>query len=176
TGTGKTKLLHQLANKGYPVLDLEGMAGHRGSIFGHIGAEPNIQKEFESQLVQVMHKFREAPFVLMEGESKRIGKVTIPEFLFDKKEQSTQLFIDLPMEQRVRNILDDYEPWNQPEKFIEAFNRIKKRIHTPIAKQIDEDLRKENYHQAIRLQLEYYYDTRYEHMAEKYPENKTKAK
>ncbi|HLR61023.1 MAG TPA: tRNA 2-selenouridine(34) synthase MnmH [Lentibacillus sp.] len=175
TGTGKTKLLHQLANKGYPVLDLEGMAGHRGSIFGHIGAEPNIQKEFESQLVQVMHKFREAPFVLMEGESKRIGKVTIPEFLFDKKEQSTQLFIDLPMEQRVRNILDDYEPWNQPEKFIEAFNRIKKRIHTPIAKQIDEDLRKENYHQAIRLLLEYYYDPRYEHMAEKYPENKTKA-
>src|SRR5699024_12571655 len=37
TGTGKTKLLHQLANKGYPVLDLEGMAGHRGSIFGQIG-------------------------------------------------------------------------------------------------------------------------------------------
>ncbi|WP_010529262.1 tRNA 2-selenouridine(34) synthase MnmH [Lentibacillus jeotgali] len=174
TGTGKTKLLHQLADKGYPVIDLERMAGHRGSIFGHIGLEPNIQKEFESQLVQVIHKFREAPFVLMEGESKRIGKVTMPEFLFAKKEQSTQLFIDLPMEQRVRNILDDYQPWNHPEKFIEAFDRIKKRIHTPVAKRIDEDLKGENYHQAIRLLLEYYYDPRYEHMFEKHPEDKTK--
>ncbi|ALX49255.1 tRNA 2-selenouridine(34) synthase MnmH [Lentibacillus amyloliquefaciens] len=174
TGTGKTTLLHQLAEKGYPVIDLEGMAGHKGSIFGHIGVEPNIQKEFESQLVQSMRKLRDAPFVLIEGESKRIGKVTMPEFLFDKKEQSTQLFINLPVEQRVRNILDDYQPWNQPEKFIEAFDRIKKRIHTPVAKQIDEDLKEENYHQAIRLLLEYYYDPKYTHMFEKYLKDKTK--
>ncbi|GGJ89039.1 tRNA 2-selenouridine synthase [Lentibacillus kapialis] len=175
TGTGKTKLLHQLADKGYPVIDLEGMAAHRGSIFGHIGLEPNIQKEFESQLIQVMHKFRNAPFVLMEGESKRIGKVTMPEFLFHKKEQSIQLFINLPMEQRIRNILDDYQPWNEPDKFIEAFDRIKKRIHTPIAKQINDDLKRGNYHHVIQLLLAYYYDPRYEHMAGKYPQDKTKA-
>ncbi|WP_090086280.1 tRNA 2-selenouridine(34) synthase MnmH [Lentibacillus persicus] len=174
TGTGKTKILHQLAEQGYPVIDLEGMAGHRGSIFGHIGAEPSIQKEFESQLVQAMRKFRDVPFVLMEGESKRIGKVTIPEFLFDQKEESTQLFITLPMEQRVRNILDDYQPWNQPDDFAEAFDRIKKRIHTPVAKQIDHDLTTENYHQAVRLLLEYYYDPRYTHMFNNYPEDKTK--
>ncbi|MFD1361127.1 tRNA 2-selenouridine(34) synthase MnmH [Lentibacillus salinarum] len=175
TGTGKTKLLHQLAEKGYPVIDLEGMAGHRGSIFGHIGVGPNSQKEFESQLVQAMRQFHDAPFILMEGESRRIGKVTIPAFLYDKKEQSTQLFIDLPMEQRVLNILDDYQPWNHPNQFFEAFDRIKKRIHTPIAKQIDEDLREENYTQAVQLLLEYYYDPRYEHMAGQYPKEKIKA-
>src|SRR5699024_999628 len=127
------------------------------------------------QLVQAMHKFRDAPFVLMEGESKRIGKVTIPEFLYDKKEQSTQLFIGLPMEQRVRNILDDYQPWNNPDKFIEAYGRIQKRIHTPIAKQIDSDLKKENYQQAIELLLTYYYNPRYANMAAKYAEEKIKT-
>ncbi|SFB05927.1 tRNA 2-selenouridine synthase [Lentibacillus halodurans] len=167
TGTGKTKLLHQLSDKGYPAIDLEGMAGHRGSIFGHIGLEPNKQKKFESQLVQAIQKYNDAPFVLMEGESRRIGNVTMPVFLHTKKEQSTQLFIDLPMEQRVRNIMDDYQPWNQPEKFIEAYQYIKKRIHTPIAKQIDADLKEENYQQAVQMLLEFYYDPRYEHMAEK---------
>ncbi|TFJ91839.1 tRNA 2-selenouridine(34) synthase MnmH [Lentibacillus salicampi] len=175
TGTGKTKLLHQLAENGYPIIDLEGMAGHRGSIFGHIGLEPTIQKEFESQLVQAMHMFHDAPFVLMEGESKRIGKVTMPEFLFKKKEQSMQLFIDLPVEQRILNILDDYQPWNHPDQFVEAFERIQKRIHTPVAKQIHEDLKEENYKQAIHLLLDYYYDPRYEHMAGKYPPDKTKT-
>ncbi|WP_077324260.1 tRNA 2-selenouridine(34) synthase MnmH [Virgibacillus siamensis] len=173
TGSGKTILLNELSRKGYPVIDLEEMAGHRGSIFGQIGLKPNNQKKFESLLVQKLLRFRDAPFVFIEGESKRIGKVTIPEILYHKKEQGMQLFIDLPMDERVRNILDDYQPWNSPDEFLDAFYRIKKRIHTPVAAEIEEGLQQGNYHNAVKLLLEYYYDPRYEHSARRYPENQT---
>ncbi len=173
TGTGKTKILHQLSEKGYPIIDLEGMASHRGSIFGHIGLEPSNQKKFDAQLVHAMYQYQDAPFVLMEGESRRIGKVSIPDFLYDKKEQSTQLFIHLPKEERIQNILDDYKPWIQPDAFLEAYRRIRKRIHTPIAKQIDDSLNAGSYKQTVQLLLDYYYDPRYEHTAEQYPKEKT---
>ncbi|MEW9677228.1 tRNA 2-selenouridine(34) synthase MnmH [Lentibacillus sp. L22] len=172
TGSGKTAILKRLAQNGYPVIDLEGMANHRGSIFGQIGLEPSNQKAFESQLVQAMLRYQDAPFVFVEGESKRIGKATLPDFFYEKKEKGLQLFIDMPMEERIHNILDDYQPWNLPEQFLEAFRIIKKRIHTPVAKQIDEDLQLGNYTNAVQLLLEYYYDPRYEYAAKQYPEDR----
>lgn len=172
TGSGKTILLEKLEQSGYPVLDLEGMASHRGSIFGQIGLKPSNQKKFESQLVENLFSHQEAPFIFMEGESKRIGKVTIPEFLYNHKENGTQIFINLPVEERVKNILDDYQPWNEPEKFMEAFQLIKKRIHTPIAKEIHDHLTNEEYNSAVQLLLEYYYDPQYEYAAEAYSDDK----
>lgn len=173
TGSGKTILLNQLSQKAYPVIDLEAMAGHRGSIFGQIGLEPHNQKKFDALLIRKIHRLQDAPFVFIEGESRRIGKVTIPEFLYTKKEEGMQLFIDLPIDERVRNILDDYQPWNSPDEFFKAFHRIKKRIHTPIAAEIEQDLQDGKYHEAVRLLLEYYYDPRYEHAAKKYPAEQT---
>lgn len=172
TGSGKTAILQRLHKEGYPVLDLEGMANHRGSIFGQIGLEPHNQKRFESSVVQELLRFQQSPYVLLEGESKRIGKVVLPNFLFEKKEQGTQLFIDLPIEERVLNILDDYQPWEHQEECIEAFRIIKKRIHTPIAKEIEDNLEAGEFYSAVKLLLEYYYDPRYEHTANQYSDEK----
>lgn len=173
TGSGKTVLLQRLEQHGYPVLDLEGLANHRGSVFGQIGLEPHNQKKFESLLVQDMIRYKHAPFILLEGESKRIGKASLPQFLYDKKEKGMQLFIHLPLEVRVQNILDAYHPHEQKAQCIEAFQIIKKRIHTPIAKQIETDLQQENFESAIKLLLEFYYDTRYEHAAKQYADDQT---
>lgn len=74
TGTGKTNLLHRLKAQSYPVLDLEGMAGHRGSIFGEIGLHANNQKTFDSLLMEELIKLGDAPYVLFEAESKRLGR------------------------------------------------------------------------------------------------------
>ncbi|WP_047983054.1 tRNA 2-selenouridine(34) synthase MnmH [Ornithinibacillus californiensis] len=163
TGTGKTAILKKLAENDFPVMDFEKMAGHRGSIFGHIGLIPSNQKRFDSLLVEKTLKFEKEPYVFVEGESKRIGRVIIPDFIYKKKETGLQLIIQIPMEERVRNILDDYQPWNDPSKFDEAFKIIKKRIHTPIAKEVEEFLKQQNYHEATRLLLEGYYDPRYIH-------------
>ncbi|MCT2535410.1 tRNA 2-selenouridine(34) synthase MnmH [Aquibacillus koreensis] len=163
TGAGKTLILHELMKRQYPVIDLEGMAQHRGSIFGQIGINPSNQKNFESQLVQKLIEYKEHPYVFIEGESKRIGKATVPDFLMNKKEKSMQIFIDMPLETRVEHILEAYHPWEYPEKFIDAFQIIKKRIHTPVAKEIEHDLRTGNYRHAVALLLTYYYDPKYNH-------------
>ncbi|WP_373893613.1 tRNA 2-selenouridine(34) synthase MnmH [Virgibacillus sp. CBA3643] len=171
TGSGKTTILHRLHEQDYPVIDLEGLANHRGSIFGQIGLEPNNQKTFDALLLEDIERLNDSPYALFEGESKRIGKVTLPLFMLEKKEQGTQLFIDIPIEERINNILEDYQPWEHKQSCLEAFTRIKKRIHTPIAKQIEADLKSENYASAVRLLLEYYYDPLYDHSTRQIPDN-----
>jgi tRNA 2-selenouridine synthase len=172
TGSGKTLILQQLREKGFPVLDLEGMASHRGSIFGQIGLRPNNQKTFESLLLQDLMAYKDSPYVLFEAESKRIGKVVLPPFFIEKKEQGMQIFIDMPMEERVRHILDDYKPWEHKEDCIEAYEKIRNRIHTPVAAEIAANLEAEDYASAVRLLLEFYYDPRYEHTAKQFPEER----
>ncbi|MFT4412295.1 tRNA 2-selenouridine(34) synthase MnmH [Fredinandcohnia humi] len=169
TGTGKTKILQLLQEKGYPVLDLEAMANHRGSVFGQIGKRSYNQKMFDIMFVQKALEVKDSPYVLLEAESKRIGRATVPEFLLRKKEQGFHIFIDLPMEERVLSILEDYRPWEFPEAVMSAFQKIKKRIHTPIAAQIEKDLQTGEYKSAVQLLLEFYYDPRYHHTAEQIP-------
>jgi tRNA 2-selenouridine synthase len=173
TGTGKTELLNMLDRNGYPVINLEKTAGHRGSIFGQIGMRPNNQKSFDSLLVHDLLRFKNEPFVFIEGESKRIGKACLPDFLYRKIGNGIHFMIQMPMEERVKNILREYEPGNNPEKFLEAFQYVKKRIHIPIREQIEQDLNRGVYESPIRLLLAYYYDPRYEHANQRYAENKT---
>ncbi|WJY28214.1 tRNA 2-selenouridine(34) synthase MnmH [Sporosarcina trichiuri] len=163
TGSGKTVILHKLADAGEAVVDLEGLAGHRGSIFGQIGLQAKNQKNFESLLLHELKRTAEEPLVFIEGESKRIGKVTMPTFLFEKKELSRHLIIRLPIEERVRLTLADYKPWEQPDEFLIAFEQIKRRIHVPVAKEIGTALHGGDYETATLLLLEHYYDPRYRH-------------
>ncbi|WP_099353821.1 tRNA 2-selenouridine(34) synthase MnmH [Fredinandcohnia onubensis] len=175
TGSGKTKILNELENKGYPVLDLEGMANHRGSVFGMIGKKPHNQKVFDLLLVERVLQIKDSPYVLLEAESKRVGRATVPEFVLTLKEEGYHIFVDLPMEERVLNILEDYRPWEFPNDCMAAFQRIKKRIHTPIAAQIEKDLESGDYHSAVKLLLEYYYDPRYHYTAEQIAEDRSKV-
>lgn len=163
TGTGKTFILRQLHQEGYPVIDLEGMAEHRGSIFGHVGLKVNNQKTFDSFLLTDLLKLQQSHYVLLEGESKRIGKVLLPEFIVNKKELATQIFIKLPIEERVRHIVEDYRPWEHKQELIRGYNHIKDRIHTPVAKEIMVHLEADQFDHAVKLLLKHYYDPRYEH-------------
>lgn len=168
TGSGKTEILHRLAKQGYPVIDLEGLAGHRGSIFGGIGLQPNNQKVFETHLLHELLRANEAPFVLIEGESKRIGKAVLPPFLVEAKAQGIQLQIEMPTEERVRNIIRDYDPSHNKDACLAAFRHIQKRIHTPIAAQIEQSLKEDWFEEAVERLLQYYYDPRYDYSGQQY--------
>ncbi|MCC5894089.1 MAG: tRNA 2-selenouridine(34) synthase MnmH [Alkalibacterium sp.] len=161
TGNGKTHILRELKEEGYPVIDFEGMACHRGSIFGQIGLEPSNQRMFNLLLGEELLRYQHKPYVLIEGESARIGKVVIPERFYQHKETSPQLFIDLPINERVNIILDDYSPDDYHEEFVDSFNRIKRRIHTPVAKIIEEALDQRDYPEVVKNLLIYYYDPHY---------------
>lgn len=163
TGTGKTAVLKQLQLEGYPVVDLEGLAGHRGSIFGHIGLQSNNQKTFDSVLFERLKELQSAPYLLVEAESKRIGKIVVPDFLMEKKASGTTIVLELPMEERVRQLLEDYTPTEYKEHYMTAFQLIKGRIHTPIAAEIEKNLSEGQFAQAIQLLLEHYYDPKYTH-------------
>ncbi|NHN34058.1 tRNA 2-selenouridine(34) synthase MnmH [Paenibacillus agricola] len=172
TGSGKTLILRSLKEKGYPVLDFEAMANHRGSVFGEIGLESNNQKTFETLLLKDLLQHNDSPFVLFEAESKRIGKAVLPGFVVEAKDTGVQLFIEVPIEERVRHTLEDYRPWEHKEECLKAFRHIKSRIHTPIAKEIEAHLLADEFAEAVKLLLEHYYDPRYEHTAKDIEENR----
>lgn len=173
TGSGKTKILRLLKEWGEPVLDLEGLAGHRGSIFGQVGLKPNNQKTFEALLLNDLLQYQDAPRLWMEAESKRVGRVVLPEFLVQSKEKGTHIRVEIPTEERVRNILEDYRPEEHHEECMKAFEYIERRIHTPIAHEIREHLEARRYYEAVELMLIHYYDPRYEHAALQYTEEPT---
>jgi tRNA 2-selenouridine synthase len=176
TGSGKTAILRYLKGLGFPVLDLEAMAGHRGSIFGQIGLHAHNQKTFDALLLQDLLRLNDSPYVLFEAESKRIGKVVLPEFIVNVKQSSVQLFIEIPIEERIRHILEDYRPWNHKAECLQAFRHIKNRIHTPIAKQIEEHLLQDRFAEAVKLLLEHYYDPRYDHATSQYTSERVAIK
>lgn len=167
TGTGKTAILRRLEAEGYPVLDLEKLAGHRGSIFGGVGLHANNQKTFEALLLERLLELQDSPYVVLEAESKRIGKVVLPEWLLQSKEKGLAIRIEAPIEVRVQRILEDY-PTEDRDVYINAFRVIRERIHTPIAAEIARCLEAEDYEPAIRLLLEHYYDPRYTNATEQY--------
>jgi tRNA 2-selenouridine synthase len=109
TGCGKTQLLGMLAARGYPVVDLEGLARHRGSVFGGVGlgCQPS-QKMFESLLRDELWRLREAPYVVVECESRRIGRLFLPDRLYAKMQQGIHLLVYDSVESRARRLVAEY--------------------------------------------------------------------
>ncbi|MFZ3587818.1 tRNA 2-selenouridine(34) synthase MnmH [Bacillus sp. DJP31] len=168
TGTKKTDILIELQKKGYPVIDLELLAGHRGSIFGHIGLHPRSQKEFESLLYTRLTELRKFPYYVIEAESKRIGNVNLPDFLMIGKEKGIRIHLDMTLEDRAKTICDTYRLEENSEQFIEAIHRLKKRLSIDTFTNILSLLEIGDYHSIVELLLKNYYDPRYGYAFEKY--------
>lgn len=168
TGSGKTLVLQELSRRGAPVLDLEDLAGHRGSVFGHIGLKSRNQKMFDSLLLDELERLQDERVVLFEAESARVGKVVLPDFLLRKKAEGRQIWLEMPIGTRIRQILDDYRPQDNQEACLAAFRRVKSRIHTPVAAEIELCLREGRYDRAVELLLVHYYDPLYEHTCSQY--------
>ncbi|WP_088033833.1 tRNA 2-selenouridine(34) synthase MnmH [Evansella clarkii] len=167
TGTGKTKWLTMLESKGYPVLDLEGIAKHRGSIFGHVGLEPRTQKQFEYHLVHKLKELEEKRILVMEAESRRIGNIIVPDFLIGLKKQGKAIHLEDNIKSRVERIYEDYAPLKHHDDLYEAYGSIKNRLTAETREEIDYAFSQKDYRKIFRLLLLDYYDLRYHH-SEKY--------
>lgn len=164
TGTGKTAWLRQLKEQGYPVLDLEGLADHRGSVFGHIGLTPKTQKQFEFELVQELQQCaaKNHTFII-EAESKRIGRITVPPFIISAKEHGSFIEIRDRMDRRIRHLMADYQPFTYQNDIRMALNKIWRRLPDQIKPSAEEALETGNYERLFELLLQHYYDRRYTH-------------
>ena len=109
TGSAKSRLLHALAAAGAQVLDLEALAAHRGSVLGPLPqqAQPS-QKAFETAVWQRLRNFNPAAPVFAESESRTIGRLRIPEDLLERLRASPCTQVQLPLDERVAFLLEDY--------------------------------------------------------------------
>ncbi len=109
TGSGKSRFLAALRKAGAQVLDLEALAAHRGSVLGGLpGERQPSQKWFESQLLAELEKFDRSRPVYVEGESKKIGELQVPEALMARMRASRCVTLETDLATRVTLLLDEY--------------------------------------------------------------------
>jgi tRNA 2-selenouridine synthase len=108
TGCGKTDILQRAAAKGAQVLDLEDLAQHRGSLFGAMADAQPSQKWFESSLIHELSAMDASRPVLVEAESNKIGKRTLPPALWQAMLAATRIDLTAPVDARVQYLIETY--------------------------------------------------------------------
>lgn len=163
TGTGKTRLLEALAQCSAQVLDLEGLAEHRGSLLGRMpGREQPPQKMFESRLACQLETLDRKQPVFVEAESPRIGKCVLPKTFLHAMYQGRCVRINASLEARLAFLLDDYAHlFLNPDAFKETLNRFVK-LHSRHTVQhwhslVDENAREQLFRELMIL----HYDPAY---------------
>lgn len=162
TGVGKTDILYGLKDLGCSILDLEGAANHRGSIFGGVGmGKCNSQKKFETNLYdQLMRSIDN--FVFVEAESQKIGRVAIPKYISEKMKQGIQIFIDSDITHRVENLKKDYvlnDNWKTES--IKAMDYLNKYISKDKIEIFKQEIMSDNFDFVAEELMKKYYDPMY---------------
>jgi tRNA 2-selenouridine synthase len=126
TGSGKTRLLHALHDAGAQVLDLEALASHRSSVLGMIpGQAQPTQKRFDTLVWDRLRRFDPARPVFVESESRKVGNLAVPDALIERMRASPCLRIELPDDQRVALLLEDYDYFvRDQESFCERLGAL----------------------------------------------------
>lgn len=124
TGVGKTRVLHRLAERGEPTVDLEGLAFHRGSAFGGRGAQPT-QRRFESGLCVALRDASAAAVAVVESESRKIGDIHVPGALLARMRSAPVVELVATVGDRARHIAQEYaEHAVSRDLFGESLSRI----------------------------------------------------
>ncbi len=156
TGSGKTKILETLCKNNFQVVDLEGIAHHRGSAFGGIkmGKQPTVE-QFEINLFETMRHLDLSLEIWMEDESHNIGAVVIPIALFSQMKAQTTYFLNIPRKERARYLVEEYADLDK-EELAYSINRIKKRLGFDQTKIALKYLKQDDFFNVAMMTLEYY--------------------
>ena len=121
TGSGKSRLLAALSRAGAQVLDLEQLAAHRGSVLGGLPDKPQpSQKMFESRLLAALCALDPSRPVFVEGESKKIGELQVPDALMGTMRASPCVRLEASVETRVALLLDEYRHFLADRRSLDA--------------------------------------------------------
>lgn len=161
TGTHKTYIIRRLEEDGIKVLDLEKYANHRGSIFGSVGLNEKVsQKMFDSYIYEAIKDYPDAMYIT-EGESRRIGDIVLNEKLYSKMLDSDKILIEASLDERAKNICEDYLPSENKEEIIETFEEFKKFISKERYEKYTAMLMEGEYTELIKDMMKSYYDPKY---------------
>jgi len=156
TGSGKTKILHELGALGEQVIDLEELAQHRGSSFGSMNklVQPT-QEQFENNLASQLNALDKQRKIWVEDESSSIGKRTIPRPFWDQMVNSFLIDINVSVEQRMEALVQEYGSLDK-DFLIECTERIRKRLGLDQAKNAVGAIKEGRIADFIRVVLIYY--------------------
>ncbi|WP_114437041.1 tRNA 2-selenouridine(34) synthase MnmH [Marinilabilia salmonicolor] len=156
TGGGKTEVLKELENHGEQMLDLEGLANHKGSAFGALGEEDQpTSEQFENDIHARFLKFNPDRIIWVEGESHSIGRVYIPDQLFELLMQAPLVMYDIDRKLRVDRLVRDYGCFDK-ELLQESVLKIQKRLGGQRTNEALEALDAGDYRSVADLTLQYY--------------------
>ncbi|MFM2122109.1 MAG: tRNA 2-selenouridine(34) synthase MnmH [Cyanobacteriota bacterium] len=162
TGTGKTDLLLALQRQGVAVVDLEGLAHHRGSSFGGLGLPPQPSTEhYENRIAMALHSQRQAPQIWLEAESAQVGRCRIPAGLWRQMQQAPLLEIQRPLAERLEQLVAVYGSQGA-SALREATERIARRLGPQRTAAALEAIDHSDWGGAARQMLDYY-DRCYDH-------------
>lgn len=165
TGVGKTRLLLRLRAEGYSVLDLEGLASHRGSAFGNLGLPPQpSQKSFEARLWDELRRIPSGGYALAEGESKHIGRLVLPPSVYAALQVETTLWVNASLDYRTRIILDDYPAIDHlRDGFVRPLKALRPRLGGETVDRLLGLLEGGDWETLVRELMVLYYDPLYRH-------------
>jgi tRNA 2-selenouridine synthase len=156
TGTGKTKILHEMVAQDLSIIDLEDLAQHKGSAFGglHAIAETN-QEQFENNLANALQQQAHHEKIYIEDESKRIGQISVPNDFWDMMRSKKIIYVNISFEKRLEHIYEEYG--RIPTKdLINATIRIQKNLGGLATKQIIDLFEQEEIKNGFEILLRYY--------------------
>lgn len=156
TGSGKTAVLQQLSALGECVVDIEGLANHKGSAFGQLGEEAQpTQAQFENDLALAWRATAPEHPVWIEDESRMIGKRVLPAALWERKQYARFHVIELPVDERIRHLCSGYAGF-PPAQLAACIEAIRPRLGATRATAAIEALQRGDFATACRHILTYY--------------------
>lgn len=161
TGSGKTEVLRKLAELGAQVLDLESLAHHRGSAFGGLGQEKQPStSQFQNGIFEVLRRFSPELPLWVENESVMIGRVCLPGELWANMSNAGGYELVLPMDERVRFILEGYGNFDA-ESLITCIRNLSRRLGDEDMRRLCQYVAGDDLEPVVR-RLIAYYDKSYE--------------
>jgi tRNA 2-selenouridine synthase len=166
TGSGKTEALHALREAGEQVIDLEGLAHHRGSAFGGLFMPPQpTTEQFQNDLFEEILKVDASRPVWVEDESIAIGKIFLPPDFWQQMTVAPIVELKVPLDVRIARLVRDYGHAPKPE-FSEIMKKIGKKLGGQHLKAAEERLTADDLPAVMEILLTYY-DKAYRQSIEK---------
>lgn len=173
TGSGKTDIIHELGRLGDQIIDLEGIAHNRGSVFGHLGQLPQpTNEQFENNLFDAWSKLDPSKPVWIEDESRSIGTVSLPGPFFEQMKRSLLVMLRVPFNIRVARLCNDYAGFEK-NSLLDSLGKITQAIGGQGIADAQRHILAGNFAPAIMLVLAYY-DKTYQKAMLKYNERYVK--
>lgn len=156
TGSGKTEILHHLAEQNQQIIDLEDIANHRGSAFGGIDlpTQPTTE-QFENILFATIQKLDTNNPIWIEDESNSIGRVNIPKAFFTQIREQQVYFLNISKTERAKHLVETYASLNA-KGLAESIIKITKRLGYDNGQQALIELENKNYLAVVEIVLSYY--------------------